>query len=150
MPQSLSNLLTHVIFSTKTRAPLLTGAVASEIHPYLAGTLNNVGCPSLQVGGVADHVHLFFRLARTTSLSEVVETVKTSSSKWVKTKAPQFANFRWQSGYGAFSVSQSDADAVIAYIRNQPEHHRKTTFQEEYRKFLDRYEITYDERYVWD
>jgi len=150
LPQSLSNLLTHVVFSTKGREATLTGAAGAEIHPYLAGALNNTNCPTIQVGGVSDHVHLFFRLARTASLSEVVETVKTTSSKWIKTKGREYADFHWQSGYGAFSVSQSDADAVITYIRNQPEHHRKMTFQEEYRKFLERHQIAYDERYVWD
>ncbi len=138
------------MFSTKNREPWLDGKVASEIHPYLVGVLNNIGCPSLQVGGVADHVHLFFRLARTKTVAEVVEAVKTSSSKWIKTKGPEFGNFHWQSGYGAFSVSQSDSEAVVTYIQNQPEHHRMVTFQEEYRRFLDRYQVAYDERYVWD
>jgi len=122
MPQSLSCLLTHLVFSTKNREPLLTGEVAAEIHPYLVGLLNGVGCPSIQVGGVADHVHLFFRLSRTLTVADVVESVKTSSSKWIKTKGSGFSSFHWQSGYGAFSVSQSDANAVIAYIRNQPAH----------------------------
>jgi putative transposase len=150
MPQSLSSLLTHLVFSTKNREHWLKGDVAAEIHPYLAGVLNNVGCPSIQVGGVSDHVHIFCRLSRTKSVAEVVETVKTSSSKWIKTKGQEFAGFHWQSGYGAFSVSQSDSDAVISYIPNQPEHHRKVTFQEEYRRFLERYSVAYDERYVWD
>ena len=150
MPQSLSSLLTHLVFSTKNREQWLKGDVASEIHPYLAGVLNNIDCHSIQVGGVSDHVHLFCRLSRTKSVAEVVETVKTSSSKWIKTKGREFAGFHWQSGYGAFSVSRSDSDAVIAYIRNQPEHHRKVSFQEEYRHFLVRYQIPYDERYVWD
>jgi REP element-mobilizing transposase RayT len=150
MPQSLSSLLTHLVFSTKNREPWLKGDACTEIHPYLTGVLNNIGCPAIQVGGVSDHVHIFFRLSRTKSVAEVVETVKTSSSKWIKTKGPEFAGFHWQSGYGTFSVSQSDADAVISYIRNQPEHHAKVSFQEEYRRFLDRYQISYDERYVWD
>ncbi len=120
------------------------------MHAYLVGILNHLDCPSLQAGGVADHVHLFFRLSRTATVAKVVETVKTNSSKWIKTKGCEFSNFHWQSGYGAFSVSQSDSDAVISYIRNQPEHHRKTSFQDEYRRFLMRYEIPYDERYVWD
>ncbi len=150
MPQSLSSILTHLVFSTRNRQPFLTEGVAAEIHPYLARVLKNVGCPSLQVGGVSDHVHLFFRLSRTKSIAEVVETVKTSSSKWIKTRSHEFAGFHWQSGYGAFSVSQSDSEAVVAYIRNQAEHHRRVSFQEEYRRFLERYQIAYDERYVWD
>ena len=149
MPQSLSSLLTHLVFSTKNREPWLKG-VSTEIHPYLSGVLNNVGCPSIQVGGVSDHVHLFYRLSRTKSVAEVIETVKTSSSKWIKTKGQEFAGFHWQSDYGAFSVSQSDSDAVIAYIRSQPDHHRKVSFQEEYRRFLERYNVAYDEMYVWD
>ncbi len=150
MPQSLSNLLTHLIFSTKNREPWLKEGVASEIHPYLVGVLSHLCCPSIQTGGVSDHVHLFFRLSRTKTVAEVVECVKTSSSKWVKSKDPELASFRWQSGYGAFSVSQSAADALISYIRNQEEHHKNVTFQEEYLRFLERYQIPYDERYVWD
>jgi len=150
MPQSLSRVLVHLVFSTKNREPVLTPAIQSELHPYLAGTLDNIDCPSLQVGGVEDHVHLFFGLSRTRTMAEVVETVKTSSSKWIKTKGPEFNGFHWQSGYGVFSVSQSDADTVVAYIINQAQHHRKMTFQDEYRKLLERYKVTYDEKYVWD
>lgn len=150
MAQSLSNLLTHLVFSTKNRMPSLNEDIASELHPYIVGVLDNLGCPSIQVGGASDHVHIFYRLSRIKSVAEVVETVKTSTSKWIKTKSNELAGFYWQSGYGAFSVSQSDMDAVIAYIRNQPEHHKKVSFQEEYRRFLNRYQISYDERYVWD
>ncbi len=150
MPQSLSRILIHLVFSTKNRERVLTPALQTELHPYLAGILNNIECPSLQVGGIEDHVHLFFGLSRTRTIAEVVETVKTSSSKWIKTKGAQFADFHWQSGYGAFSVSQSDADAVVAYIQNQSQHHQKMTFQEEYRRLLERYGIAFDEKYVWD
>ena len=150
MPQSLSSILTHLVFSTKNREAFLTDSIASEIHFYLTGVLDNIGCTSLQVGGASDHVHLLFRLARTKSIAEVVETVKTSSSKWIKTKDQRFADFHWQSGYEAFSVSQSNSDAVIAYIRDQAEHHEKVSFQEEYRLFLDRHRVEYDQRYVWD
>lgn len=150
MPQSLSRILVHLVFSTKNREPVLTPAIRAELHPYLAGTLDKIDCPSLRVGGVADHVHLFFGLSRTRTTAEVVEVVKTSSSKWIKTKGTAFGAFHWQSGYGAFSVSQSDADAVVEYVRNQEQHHRKMTFQDEYRRLLERYRISYDEAYVWD
>ena len=150
MPQSLSRILIHLVFSTKHRERVLTPAIRSELHPYIAVTLDNIECPSLQVGGVEDHVHLFFGLSRTRTIAAVVETVKTSSSKWIKTKGSEFTAFHWQSGYGAFSVSQSDADAVVAYIRNQAEHHQKMTFQEEYRRLLERYRVAFDEKYVWD
>ena len=150
MPQSLSRLLTHLVFSTKNRECIHTPAVQAELHPYLAGVLDNIECPSLQVGGVEDHVHLLFGLSRTRTIAEVVETVKTSSSKWIKTKDGAFAGFHWQSGYGAFSVSQSDADTVVAYIRNQAQHHQKMTFQHEYRRLLERHRVAFDEKYVWD
>ncbi len=150
MPQSLSRILVHLVFSTKYRERLLTPEIQDELHPYLAGTLDNIGCPSLQVGGVEDHVHLFFGLSRVRTIASVVETVKTSSSKWLKTKDPRLAGFHWQSGYGAFSVRASGADAVITYIRNQREHHRRATFEEEYRASLTRHGVAFDERYVWD
>jgi putative transposase len=150
MSQSLSRVLVHLIFSTKNRERFLTPEIREELHPYLATVLHEDGCPSLQVGGVEDHVHLFFGLSRTRTMAQVVETVKTSSSKWIKTKGLGFAEFHWQAGYGAFSVSQSNAAAVIRYIQDQEEHHQKTTFQEEYRRFLKMYQILYDEKYVWD
>jgi|SoiMethySBSTD1v2_1073268.scaffolds.fasta_scaffold927957_1 REP element-mobilizing transposase RayT len=150
MSQSLARVLTHLIFSTKNRVRVLSPRIRSELHPYLAVVLREHRCPALQVGGIEDHVHLLFGLSRVTSLAEVVETVKTSSSKWIKGKGPDFRGFYWQAGYGAFSVSQSEADAVIDYIRCQEEHHKQMSFQEEYRRFLERYQIPYDERYVWD
>src|SRR3954468_5332433 len=140
MSQSLSRILVHLIFSTKHRDPVLPPEIRSELHPYLAAVLNNNGCHAVQVGGIEDHVHLLFGLSRTLPLAKVVETVKTSSSKWLKTKDQALAGFHWQAGYGAFSVSQSDADAVVRYIQEQAEHHRNTSFQEEYLKFLHRYQ----------
>jgi putative transposase len=139
-----------LVFSTKNRERILTPAIQTELYPYLATVLDNFECPSLQVGGVEDHVHLLFGLARTHTISEVVERVKTSSSKWVKTKGPSFANFYWQAGYGVFSVSQSHAGEVVEYIKDQARHHQTMTFQDEYRRMLKRYHITFDEKYVWD
>ncbi|MHA3770947.1 IS200/IS605 family transposase [Verrucomicrobiota bacterium sgz303538] len=150
MPQSLSRVLIHLVFSTRQREPVLSSAIQRELHPYLGGVLNENDCPAIEVGGERDHVHMLFGISRTLTIAQLVEKVKTSSSKWLKTKEPQFGAFHWQHGYGAFSVSQSDAERVIAYIRNQEEHHRKMSFQEEYRKLLERYRIQYDERYVWD
>jgi len=150
MSQSLSRILVHLIFSTKNRERFLTPEISRELHPYLTTVLREDGCPALEVGGVEDHVHLLFGLSRTRTMAQVVETVKTSSSKWIKTKGPDFAEFHWQAGYGAFSVGQSNVAAVTRYIQDQAEHHRKTTFQVEYRRFLKRYQVPYDERYVWD
>ncbi len=150
MSQSLSRLLTHLVFSTKNRAGVLTPEIQAQLHPYLATVLESAGCPSLRVGGVEDHVHLFFALSRTKTIAEVVEQVKVGSSKWIKTKGPEFRDFHWQGGYGAFSVSQLDADKVIAYIAHQKEHHHGVSFQDEYRSMLNRAGIPFDERYVWD
>jgi len=138
------------VFSTKNRVPLLIPDIRAELHPYLAVVLTNDDCPALQVGGVEDHVHLLFGLSRTRTIAQVVENVKTSSSKWLKTKGLALADFHWQSGYGAFSVSESKADEVVEYIRRQEEHHKTRTFQEEFLLFLERHGITWDERYVWD
>jgi len=150
MPQSLSRILVHLTFSTKHRAPALTPEIRAELYPYLAAVLRDDECPSLQVGGVEDHVHVLFGLSRTRTIAQVVEAVKTSSSKWIKTKGREFSEFHWQAGYGAFSIGQSNVGAVIRYIQNQEKHHRKVTFQEEFRELLRRYQIDFDERYVWD
>ena len=149
MPQSLSKVLIHLIFSTKHREPLISEAIGPRLHGYIAGILHNLGSPSLQTGGASDHLHILFALGRTISQAEIVEEIKKSSSKWMKTDA-DVPVFFWQAGYGAFSIGESQANTVIAYIQNQAEHHRKMTFQEEYRKFLARYKVPYDERYVWD
>ena len=102
------------------------------------------------MGGVTDHVHLFFGTTRTLSIAQIVEKVKVASSKWIKERDEQSSAFHWQSGYGIFSVSQSEADKVEHYVATQEEHHRAVTFQEEFRKFLQRHRIEYDERYVWE
>ena len=106
--------------------------------------------PSLIIDGTKDHVHTLFALGRTITIADLVEEVKTGSSKWIKTKGRGFRNFHWQKGYGAFSIGQSNVAALKRYIRNQKQHHRRVSFQDEYRDFLKRYEIEFDERYVWD
>jgi REP element-mobilizing transposase RayT len=150
MPQSLSYLLTHIVFSTKDRAPVLDAPVCPALHAYLATVARNVDCECFRVGGVADHVHIAVRLSRTITMAHLIEELKTASSKWLKTQSPALAAFAWQRGYGAFSVGPSDRDALLAYIAGQEEHHRSRTFQDEYRAFLTKYGIEYDERYVWD
>jgi putative transposase len=149
MPQSLSKVLVHLIFSTKNREPNIAEAVRPRLHAYLVGILDNLKSPSLQTGGVADHVHSLFALSRTISQADLVEELKKGSSKWMKVEGG-VPTFTWQAGYGAFSIGESQADTVIRYIQNQAEHHRQVTFQEEFRKFLERYKVAYDEKYVWD
>ena len=150
MPQSLSYLLTHIVFSTKDRAPVLDVTVRPALHAYLATVARNVDCECFRVGGVSDHVHLAVRLSRTITMAQLIEELKTSSSKWLKTQSPALAAFGWQRGYGAFSVGPSDLNALLHYIDTQEEHHKTRTFQDEYRAFLKKYGIEYDERYVWD
>lgn len=150
MGQSLAKNLIHLIFSTKHRVPVLTPDVRGEVNSYVAGILRDWESPSIEVNSVEDHVHLFFCLSKNHALKKIVEEVKKSSSKWIKSKGVQFDGFHWQNGYAAFSVSQSNVPRVRAYIRKQEEHHRKISFQDEFRAFLKRHGVEYDERYLWD
>ena len=150
MPQSLSSILIHLVFSTKNREPFITPEIETELHPYMAKIFRELKSPSLTIGGTSDHLHILFSLGRVIKVADLVEGVKTESSKWIKTKGREFRNFHWQRGYGAFSIGQSNVTALKRYIRNQKQHHRRVTFQDEYRKFLKSYGIEYDERYVWD
>jgi REP element-mobilizing transposase RayT len=120
------------------------------VHAYLATVLKNLDSPARKIGGVSDHVHVLFRTSKNHALADVVEAVKTSSSRWIKAQSPALRSFNWQSGYGSFSLSHSEVEAVAEYIDRQEEHHRTVSFQEEYRKSLQTYGVEYDERYVWD
>ncbi|MBI5757051.1 MAG: transposase [Planctomycetales bacterium] len=151
MPQSLANVLLHIIFSTKHRVPYLkTKELREAMNAYMVGTLRNLECPSLIVGTVDDHLHCLCQLSRKISIAKLIEEMKTDSSAWVKKQDAELCDFYWQAGYGAFSVSQSNVSQVKAYIANQEEHHRKVSFQDEFREFLRRHGVEWDERYVWD
>jgi REP element-mobilizing transposase RayT len=151
MPQSLARIWIHLIFSTKNRFPFLVDKkLRTDIHTYLATVLRGHDCDTLIVNGVEDHVHALFALPRTHSVASVVKEIKRSSSVFAKELSATLATFHWQGGYGAFSVSQSILEEVVRYIENQEEHHKRATFQDEYRAFLKAYGIEYDERYVWD
>jgi REP element-mobilizing transposase RayT len=150
MPQSLARLHTHLIFSTKNRERILGEAVRDSLHRYMATVLQNLGCPPVLINSVADHVHILFELGRTVSVSHVVEEIKTTSSKWIKTQGDEYTTFAWQAGYGAFAVSESNVASVREYIADQSEHHRAKSFQEEYRAFLEKHRVAFDEKYVWD
>ncbi len=150
MPQSLACVLVHLVFSTKDRRPLITNAVRPQLHAYLVGILNNHGSPSLITNSVADHVHILFSMSRTVTIAKLVEELKTGSSCWMKTQGPEFADFFWQNSYEAFSIGQSGVDQLKGYITAQAEHHRRVPFQVEYRMFLEKHGIEYDECYVWD
>ena len=150
MPQSLSSILIHLVFSTKNREPFIQPTIEKELHPYMAKIFRALKSPSLAIDGTADLVHILFSLSRVIKIADLVQEVKTESSKWIKTKGPEFKNFHWQNGYGAFSIGQSQVAILKRYIARQKVHHQRVTFQDEYRKFLKSYGIDYDERYVWD
>jgi putative transposase len=150
MPQSLSSILVHLVFSTKNREPWIRSTIESELFAYATTLLKNAGSPALAMNGTADHVHALVNLGRTNSTAQVVEELKGSTSRWIKTKGPEFHGFHWQAGYGAFSVSQSNVAEVVDYIRSQKEHHHGRSFQEEFRALLERHQLPFDERYVWD
>jgi REP element-mobilizing transposase RayT len=149
--QSLAKILVHLVFSTKERRPFLRDLqLRDELHRYLGGIISSLDCQPIIVGGVEDHVHSLFALARTSALSEIVKEIKRGSSLWIKTKSKGLSDFAWQNGYGAFSIGSSQIEAVRRYIKNQEEHHRTASFQDEFRTLLRRYRIEFDERYVWD
>ena len=151
MPQSLSAVYVHLVFSTKDRRPLLRDSgIREELHATLGGISNRLECQSLQAGGVEDHVHLLARLGRTISQADWVKELKRASCVWIKEQGQDHADFAWQSGYATFSVSASNLDRVTAYIRGQAEHHRKFGFQDEVRALLRRHRVQWEERYLWD
>lgn len=151
MPQSLSHVIIHVVFSTKHRTPWLKKPLRERLHAYMATTVRELeGCECYRVNGVEDHVHLAIRLSRTITIAKVVEKVKTSSSKWIKSQDPELRAFAWQGGYFASSVYYMEVENLLAYIDRQEEHHRRVVFQEEYRVLLVQNGIEFDERYVWD
>ncbi len=151
MPQSLAKILVHAVFSTKERRPFLRQpALRDQLHHYLGGILKHLDCQPVSVGGVADHVHLLAALSRTIQTAEMIKELKRSSSLWIKEQDSDLRDFAWQSGYGAFSIGFSQLEEVRHYIAGQEAHHQKLTFQDEFRLFLKRYELAFDERYVWD
>jgi REP element-mobilizing transposase RayT len=150
MAQSLSSILIHLVFSTKLREPLIDSEIEPQLHAYLAVVFRECKSPSLLVGGTSDHVHALFALSRTATVADVVEEVKKSSSKWMKTKGKALRGFQWQAGYGAFSIGQSSVADLKRYIANQKEHHRRHSFIDEYRALLEKYNVKFDERYLWD
>ena len=150
MPQSLSCNYLHLVFSTKHRQPYIDVNIEADLHAYLGGICHEMDCLPIKIGGYIDHVHLLVNLSRKYALMKVMEEVKGHSSKWAKTKGEQYANFYWQNGYGAFSVSPSHLDAVVNYIANQHQHHKTISFQDECRGLYKKFNLDYDERYVWD
>ena len=149
MPQSLSKIYIHTVFSTKNREPFLSNdALCKELHAYMGGIAKQLDCHPVRVGGTADHVHLLTVLARTKTVAEFVKEVKRVSSLWLREKG--ISGFKWQAGYASFSVSQSNLERVEKYVSSQEEHHRKVLFQDELRQFFAKHHLEFDERFVWD
>ena len=150
MPQSLSQVIVHIVFGTKERHPWLDRDIQPRMHAYLAAVCRDCNCEAYRVGGTLDHVHIAARLARTVCQAELMEKIKKTSSAWIKQQADRYGAFFWQSGYGAFSIGWSQLEDLVRYIERQEEHHRTRSFQEEYRNLLNKYHVEFDERYVWD
>jgi len=149
MAHTYTSILVHAVFSTSGRAPLLTDDLRPEMHAYLAGILRRLEAVPIIVGGATDHVHLLARLPADLVVSDCLRMLKTNSSRWAKQRWPQRRSFAWQGGYGAFSVSESKRGAVIRYIQDQQQHHRRISFQEEFLKLLTNHGVEFDERYIW-
>ena len=150
MSQFLANILVHIIFSTKNRQATILPEVMQDLHSYISGIARTHESLVHEIGGIEDHVHLLVSLPRTLALSKLIEEIKKGSSKWIKTKGNLYVDFAWQNGYGAFSIGQSAYEDLRKYIQNQRDHHKRISFQDEFRTFLKKYRIAYDEKYVWD
>jgi len=150
MPQSLALIYVHLTYSTAGRRKWLDAPLRTELFAYKAAILNEYDSPAVIVGGVDDHVHLLFSLSRNFAIKRVIQEVKVSSSKWMKTRGGEYSDFAWQSGYAALSVSASNVDRVRGYIENQEAHHQRMSFQEELIVLLNKHQMEYDERYLWD
>lgn len=155
MPQSLTSVYVHLVFSTKYREPTIGDEIKDELYTYLGGICKHLECHPVKIGGYYDHIHILCALSKKIALMKLLEEVKKNSSKWIKTKGSNYQNFYWQDGYGhgstlRFSVTPSKLPVVITYIENQYQHHQKTSFQNECRGIYQQYGIVYDERYVWD
>ena len=152
MANTYTSLHYHVVFSTKNREQLIAQEIEERVWAYIGGIARKHRMTALQVGGIEDHIHALVTAPAVLSSSEIAQYLKGDSSKWVHTEFPRMGQFAWQDGYGAFTVSRSNTPSipsVIAYIKNQCEHHRKKSFQEEYRELLEKHGIEYDERYIW-
>lgn len=150
MSHTYAHLLVHVVFSTKDRAPRLTPELQPRLFPYMGGIVRELTGTALLINGTTDHVHLLLRLPATCALADLVRTVKANSSRWIHEDFPNPDRFAWQTGYGAFSVSESNCARVLNYIRRQEQHHRRLSFQDEFVAFLQRHGLEYDERHLWD
>jgi len=150
MPQSLSKIYIHIIFSTKNRNNYILPEIQNELYSYIASILKSLNSNAIKIGGTDNHIHVLCNLSKTISVSKIIEEIKKRSSKWIKTKDAKYSIFSWQNGYGVFSVSQSKLEITENYILEQKEHHKKIDFKDELRKFLKKHNTDFDEQYLWD
>ncbi len=150
MPQSLSNILIHIVFSTKDRKNLIDKSIRSELYSYIAQICKNKNSSSKQIGGTENHIHVLLILSRSMSVSKLISDIKANSTRWIKTKGARLKNFAWQNGYGAFSIGESGFHNCVNYIKNQSTHHKQVSFEEELKLILRKYSVKYDERYLFD
>ena len=149
MPQSLSKVYLHIVFHIKTTCPPIRPSDFERVHAYIGQLVNKTGCVNIWVDGVEDHVHVLCLLSREETIAHLVEELKRNSSRWIKTIDDCYKDFAWQGGYGAFSVSQSVVETTLEYIKNQQQHHKKQSFEDEYIGFLKMYNIEYNERFLF-
>lgn len=150
MSQSLADIILHVVFSTKERLPLIKIEIQEELYRYISEVCSNLSCPIISINGIEDHVHILLHLGRTIAISNLISEIKSSSSRWIKSKSHHFRDFNWQRGYGAFSVSRMNIENAKRYLASQKEHHKKISFKDEFLSMLKRAQIQYDEKYLWD
>src|SRR5271154_2586308 len=149
MATTFTKLLIHFIFSTKNREPLITATIESDLHAYMVGIARNLDCWTLAINGTADHLHLLISMSKKLTVVDLMENVKKSSSRWLNENARLPTKFHWQDGYAAFTIGESGVAGLTQYIQRQKEHHRKMTFKEELVRLLKKYNVEYDERYIW-
>lgn len=150
MPQSLSKVYVHITFSTKNRENTIDDGIQERLFEYIGGICKGMDCSPIKIGGHYDHVHILCLLSRKVAQTQLLENIKKESSKWIKTIGDKYTNFYWQNGYGIFSVNPSEIEIVTEYINNQKDHHKKKPFKDEYLAFLRKYDVVYDEKYLWD
>lgn len=150
MAQSLIDIPLHLVFSTKDRIPFIKSDVEDDMYQYICAISRNLDCPVIKINGTEDHIHILLSFGKTITICDLISKLKSSSSRWIKTKGDHFKDFSWQRGYGGFAVSSSNIQSVINYISFQKEHHKNKTFKEELVEMLNRARILYDERYLWD
>ena len=149
MSQSLCMFYVHLIYHIKTTSPIIRNEDLFRVFTYIVTLINSTGCHAIKVGGIGDHVHILFQLSKDKTIVSIVKDIKANSSRWLRELDPYYKSFAWQTGYGAFSVSQSLVEKTSNYIEHQKEHHSRKSFKEEYLAFLNLYEVQYDERYLF-